>query len=164
MWIIALTMLLGGTLRAQDIVGDWQGTLLRTGKEFRTVLHITRSDNGGWEATLYSIDQGPEYGGPEGMPVTSLTLQGSDFEYSVDSIHGTYAGKLCADGAAIVGTWTQNDKRIQLDFQRATKATAFEDGLPSARVVLLPNASHFVFQSNAADVIREMNAFLGSLP
>jgi non-heme chloroperoxidase len=41
---------------------------------------------------------------------------------------------------------------------------AFETGLPSARVVRLPHANHYVFQSNEADVLREMNAFIGSLP
>ena len=41
---------------------------------------------------------------------------------------------------------------------------AFENGVPSARVVRLPNANHYVFLSNEADVLREMNAFLGSLP
>ncbi len=44
------------------------------------------------------------------------------------------------------------------------QAKAFESGLPSARVVRLPNANHYVFQSNEADVLREMNAFLSSLP
>jgi len=40
---------------------------------------------------------------------------------------------------------------------------AFETGLPAAQVVRLPGASHYVFQSNEADVRREMNAFIGSL-
>jgi pimeloyl-ACP methyl ester carboxylesterase len=44
------------------------------------------------------------------------------------------------------------------------QAKAFETGLPSARVVRLPHASHYVFQSNEADVLREMNAFISSLP
>lgn len=44
------------------------------------------------------------------------------------------------------------------------QAKAFETGLPSARVVRLPRASHYVFQSNEADVLREMNTFIGSLP
>jgi non-heme chloroperoxidase len=44
------------------------------------------------------------------------------------------------------------------------QAKAFESGLPSARVVRLPHASHYVFVSNEADVLREMNAFFGSLP
>jgi non-heme chloroperoxidase len=43
-------------------------------------------------------------------------------------------------------------------------AKAFETGLSSVRVVRLPHANHFVFMSNEADVLREMNAFLASLP
>jgi pimeloyl-ACP methyl ester carboxylesterase len=44
------------------------------------------------------------------------------------------------------------------------QAKAFESGVASARVVRLPHANHYVFFSNEADVLREMNAFLGSLP
>jgi non-heme chloroperoxidase len=42
-------------------------------------------------------------------------------------------------------------------------AKAFERGVPTARVVRLPHASHFVFLSNGADVLREMRAFLAGL-
>jgi non-heme chloroperoxidase len=41
---------------------------------------------------------------------------------------------------------------------------AFQAGVPSARVVNLPNADHYVFNSNEADVLREMNDFLTKLP
>ena len=52
-----------------------------------------------------------------------------------------------------------------IDATRAgSQAKAFEIGLPSAHVVRLPNADHYVFRSNEADVLREMNAFLGGLP
>ena len=44
------------------------------------------------------------------------------------------------------------------------QADAFEKGIPSARVVRLPHAAHRVFESNEADVLREMNAFIASLP
>jgi non-heme chloroperoxidase len=43
------------------------------------------------------------------------------------------------------------------------QADAFQAGNPSARVVRLPNASHFVFRSNEADVLREMNSFIATL-
>jgi alpha-beta hydrolase superfamily lysophospholipase len=43
------------------------------------------------------------------------------------------------------------------------QAKAFESGEPSARVVRLPHANHYVFNSNEADVLREMNAFFASL-
>ena len=41
---------------------------------------------------------------------------------------------------------------------------AFQAGNPSARVVRIPNANHLVYQSNEADVVREMNAFIAGLP
>jgi non-heme chloroperoxidase len=44
------------------------------------------------------------------------------------------------------------------------QANAVEMGVPSARVVRLPHASHYVFISNEADVLREINAFVGRLP
>jgi len=43
------------------------------------------------------------------------------------------------------------------------QVNAFAAGIPSARIVRLPHANHFVFRSNEADVLREMNAFLATL-
>ena len=43
------------------------------------------------------------------------------------------------------------------------QADDFEKGVPTARVVRIAHANHYVFESNEADVIREMNAFLPSL-
>ena len=119
LWIIAVATLSGSSLYAQDIAGDWQGTL-KAGTGLRLILHITKSDNGGWSAMLFSIDQGPD-----GIVVSSLSLQGSDFKFSVDPIHGSYEGKLIADGASIKGTWTQGQS-LPLDLQRATKETAWQ--------------------------------------
>jgi pimeloyl-ACP methyl ester carboxylesterase len=44
------------------------------------------------------------------------------------------------------------------------QAMAFETGVPSARVVRVPHANHYVFLSNEADVLREMHTFLATLP
>jgi len=46
----------------------------------------------------------------------------------------------------------------------SAKASALRAGIPSAQIVLLPNADHYVFNSNEEDVLREMNAFLEKLP
>jgi non-heme chloroperoxidase len=43
-------------------------------------------------------------------------------------------------------------------------ADAFSHGVPGARVVRIPNADHYVFNSNEAEVVREMNDFLAKLP
>jgi pimeloyl-ACP methyl ester carboxylesterase len=50
------------------------------------------------------------------------------------------------------------------DFARTSaQADAFQAGVPGSRVVRLPNASHMIFVSNEADVLREMNTFLEKL-
>jgi non-heme chloroperoxidase len=43
------------------------------------------------------------------------------------------------------------------------QAKAFESGVPTARVVRLRGAHHYVYLSNEADVLREMRAFLSGL-
>ena len=56
-WTTAAAILLGGAVYAQDIVGDWQGTLKAGPQELRIIVQIAKADNGGWKATMYSIDQ-----------------------------------------------------------------------------------------------------------
>ena len=45
----------------------------------------------------------------------------------------------------------------------SAQADAFQAGIPSAKVVRIPNADHFIFRSNEAEVIRDMNAFIAEL-
>ena len=54
--------------------------------------------------------------------------------------------------------------RLAADLASCTaRANDFAVGVPSAEVVRLPNADHYVFNSNRADVLREMNSFLAKL-
>ena len=41
---------------------------------------------------------------------------------------------------------------------------AFKRGEPKAQVIVIPNASHFVYISNKDEVLRDINAFLANLP
>ena len=51
------------------------------------------------------------------------------------------------------------------DLERQTDwPNAFEAGVPSAKVIRLPNADHYIFRSNEAEVLRAMNDFLSKLP
>jgi len=45
----------------------------------------------------------------------------------------------------------------------AARADLFEKTAPHARLVRIANASHYIYRSNEADVIREMNAFMDGL-
>ena len=67
-----------------------------------------------------------------------------------------------------LGPWLTKDPAARAAFQSfdgltERQATAFEKTVPGARVVRLPNANHYVFISNQADVLREMRAFLATV-
>ncbi len=50
------------------------------------------------------------------------------------------------------------------DKARCTRwADTFRHGVPSAHIVMIPNADHYVYLSNEAQVVAEMNAFLQKL-
>ena len=99
-------------LRAQDIVGDWNGTLTVGTAELRLVLHITKGADGSLKATLDSIDQGAP-----GIPVNAVTLKDSKLDLTIDAVHGTYTGKVNADASEIDGTWSQG-AAMPLNFRR----------------------------------------------
>jgi alpha-beta hydrolase superfamily lysophospholipase len=60
----------------------------------------------------------------------------------------------------ILAIFATSDKNPVAEAQ----AKALETAIPTAKVVRLPNANHYVFNSNEADVLREMNAFIANLP
>ena len=103
-----------GVSRAQDIAGDWQGTLSAGGQDLRLVLHVTKAPDNSLKATLDSIDQP----GGNGIPVSSISLKDSKLNLGVEMVHGTYEGKVAADSNTITGTWTQG-VALPLEFKRA---------------------------------------------
>src|SRR5947208_4182230 len=91
--LIFATLLLVATLaQAQDIAGDWQGTLSAGGAELRLVLHVAKAADGILKATLDSVDQNSN-----GIPVSSITFKDPDLSLAIDAVHGTYDGKLASD-------------------------------------------------------------------
>ena len=77
--VLILILIGAGLAHAQDIAGDWQGTLSAGGAELRLVLHITKATNGALKATLDGIDQP----GSNGIPVNSATLKDSKLSLDV---------------------------------------------------------------------------------
>ena len=120
-FILLLFAIAATFARAQDIVGDWQGTLSVGGAELRLVLHITKGPGGSLKATLDSIDQP----GANGIPVNSITLKDSKLSLDVATVHGTYEGKVSPEAKTISGTWTQNQP-LPLEFKRAATAIKTE--------------------------------------
>ncbi len=130
-----LAMLAASMLYSQEIAGDWQGTLNVGAQKLRSILHITKAENGGWSARFISVDQG-DMGG---IPVNSLTLQGSNVKFVVGAVRGSYNGTISRDGNLISGTWTQG-RPLPLDFHRATEETLWKDKSPhSVQFVTVDN-------------------------
>ena len=96
---------------AQDVAGDWQGTLNTGVGELRLVLHITKAANGTLTATLDSVDQQAN-----GIPVKSATMKDSKLSLDLEAVHGTYEGTVAADAQSISGTWSQG-KALPLEFK-----------------------------------------------
>ncbi|HEX3375083.1 MAG TPA: alpha/beta hydrolase [Edaphobacter sp.] len=103
--------------RRLDIAGDWQGTLGE--KRLRIVVRLTASDDGGWRATFYSIDQSIQP-----IRIDAVVLEGRSLEFAVNAIRGVYEGTISPDGNSIVGTWVQG-KSLPLELQRATRESAW---------------------------------------
>jgi non-heme chloroperoxidase len=118
-WLVAPVIASVAALHAQDIAGDWQGTLKVPNGQLRLIVNLAKSDDGGWKTMMYSIDQGTE-----GSPADSTMLQGSSLKFTIDAIHGTFEGTVSGDGASIEGTWTQG-RPLTLELKRATKETAW---------------------------------------
>jgi uncharacterized protein (TIGR03435 family) len=107
-----------------DIADTWQGTL-HAGSDLRTVVKITKADDGGYKAQFYSIDQS---GQP--LPVTSVAVQGDNVKFTLTAIGGKYEGKLSTDGKTIAGNWSQGGDPVPLTLTRATPETAWTIPVP----------------------------------
>ena len=121
--IILLFLAAATFAHAQDVTGDWQGTLSAGGNELRLVLHITKSADGALKATLDSVDQGAN-----GIPVNAVNLKNSTLNLDVAAVHGTYEGKVAPDAKTITGTWTQGSP-LPLEFKRAVAPVKTEHKL-----------------------------------
>ncbi|MGA7155473.1 MAG: TIGR03435 family protein [Acidobacteriaceae bacterium] len=129
---VACFALLCTALHAQDITGNWQGTLKTPNKDLRIILVIAK-ENGALKGSMYSIDQTAQP-----FKASSISLDGSILKVAVNLIGGAYEGKLSPDGNTITGTWTQGPNPMPLVLARATKTTAWEIPAPPPPPKLMP--------------------------
>jgi non-heme chloroperoxidase len=127
--IFAVASLLGSA-QAQNLAGQWQGTL--NSRNLRYVLKISKAEQGRLSAVFFSIDRTPD-----GFPVNVIALNGSTLKFSVNQVNGSYEGRLSADGKSISGTWTQGSPS-PLDFQFATGKTAWPTDISPHNVMFVP--------------------------
>ena len=136
--LVALALCAASSLLGQDITGTWQGTL-KADRDLRIVLKISTADSG-LKAVLHSIDQGGQ-----GIPASSISLDGATVKMSIETIDGKYEGKLSQDGTLITGTWTQGNP-LPLILKRATPETEWTIPEPPPRPKPMPADAKPVFE------------------
>lgn len=121
MLLLTALAVTSGAAFGQDITGTWQGTLHAGQNNLRTVLKISK-DGTMLKGTFYSIDQGGQ-----GIPVSSVSVQGGTVKFTIPAIGGTYEGKLAnTDGTSITGFWSQGGPNpLALDLTLANDKTAW---------------------------------------
>lgn len=126
--------------KTQSIADTWQGTL-HARQDLRTVVKITKADDGGYKAVFYSIDQGGD-----GLPVTKITVDGTAVKMTLTMIAGTYEGKLSPDGKTITGTWSQGPNPLPLILTRATPETEWTIPPPTPKLPPMAADAHPSFE------------------
>jgi hypothetical protein len=99
--LLILAVICLGSLTAEaqsSLAGDWQGAFKVNGTKLRLVLHINSSPSGTLEATIDSLDQDSP-----GIPVDTITFDGTTLKLSVSQVKGSYEGKMNKDGTEISG-------------------------------------------------------------
>lgn len=115
---LASMLVLSANVSAQDLTGQWQGTI-NPGKELRLVFVVANADGGGLRATMHSIDQGGQ-----AIPA-NVTVQGTTVRIAIPAGKVTIEGRLSADATTIIGTFSQGGPQLPLTLARASGDAAW---------------------------------------
>jgi pimeloyl-ACP methyl ester carboxylesterase len=106
---------------AQNIAGDWQGTLNTGGSGLRVLFHFTQPAGGTLGGNFDSLDQDAR-----GIPISSMALQNGKLTFASKAVEGTFEGRVSADGSTIEGTWNQG-RDLPLMLRRPSKSVVAGD-------------------------------------
>ena len=104
------------TAQAQDVAGDWLGTVSMPNGELRLALHISKTD-GGLTATLDSVDQGVS-----GIPLDTIALADAKLTFNSSRLKFNYQGSVDAAATTIDGSIAGGDGSLPLVFRRGKVA------------------------------------------
>jgi len=101
-------------LRAQEIVGTWQGTVAAAQPE-RVVLRVAKDETGALRASGYRPGTGFNV-----LPMTSFTFTPPMVTTEQAYAGMKFEGKLSGDGKSIAGTWTEGKQNFPLTLNLVT--------------------------------------------
>jgi len=118
-WLAVMFACVTSVVRAQDLTGNWQGTL-QQGNGIRVLFKISKAPDGSLKGLGYNVDQ-------PGSPValSAIALQGTDVSFAIKQLDMTYAGNLSADHNAITGKMRQNGEPHALNLDHVSDENAW---------------------------------------
>jgi uncharacterized protein len=114
----ALVLCMACTVFAQDIAGDWLGTLKAGPQEIHMILHITKGNDDRLTAKLDIIEQNVK-----DLIISSISIKDSKLNFAVDLAQAKYDGKLDGGATSIQGNWMQANQSCPMDFRRRAAAS-----------------------------------------
>ena len=145
--LLLVALLAALPVLAQDITGDWTGTL-HAGVDLHLLVHITKSADGTLKATMDSVDQGAK-----GLPISAIELKDAMLTFRLSALGASYEGRVDAAFTAITGTFTQG-AQLPLNFKRASAADAGPPKRPQNPTKPYPYREEDLTYENAAAGIR----------
>jgi CubicO group peptidase (beta-lactamase class C family) len=108
----------GPAAKPSPVDGIWLGALQAGGQSLRIQIQVKSDATGKEFCTLDSLDQGAM-----GLECGKVVFAAPDFSFEIPVVHGSWAGKLAADGNSLSGTWSQGSP-MALNFTRQAAALA----------------------------------------
>lgn len=113
---ILLMVLVSMQLGAQDVKGDWYGTLKVQAMELRVVFHIVANGDE-LSSTMDSPDQGAT-----GIPMDATTYKDGTLRISAAMLGAEYVAHFNEDGSVLKGTFSQAGMELPLELSREKTA------------------------------------------
>ena len=102
-----------------SLAGSYTGTLQAGEAQLHLVLHLTKTADGSYHASLDSLDQGVY-----AIEASPAKIAAATLKLEVTSVGAHFEGKISADRQTIDGMWSQGDASLPLVFHRQTAGTA----------------------------------------
>jgi uncharacterized protein (TIGR03435 family) len=116
----ALLTLSALAAQAQELAGQWQGTMKQGDKALRLLFKIEQADNGLLRGQMFNIDQGPQP-----YAINPVDQDGNSIEFTIPALDASYKGKFATDGSRIVGNFQQGSAIYAMVILRATSETTW---------------------------------------
>lgn len=116
--VLFLVLTLIGAQSQSVVSGHWSGSLAVGSTKLQLVFAVTPNGQGGYDAKLAVLAQLPGT-----IPCDQMTVQDDSLLISINTINGSYAGKLDPDRTHTTGIWRQNGMVLPLNLVKTDTIT-----------------------------------------